>query len=311
MSELRQAIDQYLNLRRALGYKLHWHGTLLANFASFMDAQGATSITTELALRWATQPVGVQPVLWAHRLSVLRGFAQFHSVSDGTTEIPRPDLLQGRYERKPPYIYTHDEVQAILKAAGEIKSEMGLRARSYVTVLALLAVTGMRVGEVLGLDQDDVDLSKAAITIRNGKFGKSRLVPIHPSTRNALSDYAAYRDEALRHPRTTKFFRNEQGRALSKRALDAMFVSVSCRTGLRKPTDHRGPRLHDFRHRFAVNTLLSWYRAGLDVEQNLPVLSTYLGHVDVTDTYWYLSAVPELMSLVVEKLEADQGGANE
>jgi integrase len=311
MSEIRNAIDNYLGLRRALGYKLQRHAGLLEHFVSFMETQGAASITTELALRWATQPVGVQPGQWAQRLTVVRGFAQFHSASDPATEIPGLGLIRDKYERKHPYLYTPAEVQALLKAAGEIKSTMGLRARTCVTVLGLLVVTGMRVGELLGLDQDDVDLSGAVITIRESKFGKSRLVPLHPSTRIALADYAAFRNQALRHPRTTRFFRGEDGGTLSKWALRAMFIRISCQIGIRKPTDHRGPRLHDFRHRFAVNTLLTWYRAGVDVEQKLPVLSTYLGHVHVTDTYWYLSAVPELMCLVVEKLEADQGGTGE
>jgi len=311
MSGIRHAIGDYLNLRRALGYKLQLHGALLENFASYLEARGAATITTELALRWATQPVGVQPVHWARRLGVVRGFAQFLSASVPTTEVPPPDLLRDHFERKQPYIYTSDEVQALLKAAGDIKSRMGLRARTCVTALGLLVVTGIRVGELLGLDQDDVDLSGAILTIRESKFGKSRLVPIHPSTRAALADYAAFRDQALPHPRTTRFFRGEHGGTLSKWALRAMFVRVSCQVGIRKPTDHRGPRLHDFRHRFAVSTLLGWYRAGMDVEQKLPVLSTYLGHVHVTDTYWYLSAVPDLMSIVVERLEADQGGADE
>jgi integrase len=311
MSGIRQSIGDYLDLRRALGYKLQLHEALLDSFASYMEAHRTTSITTELVLRWATLPTEVQPVHWARRLSVVRGFAQFLSASVPTTEVPPPYLLRAHFERKPPYIYTSDEIQALLKAAEGLKSRMGLRARTCVTALGLLVVTGIRVGELLGLDQNDVDLSGAVLTIREGKFGKSRLVPIHPSTRDALAAYAAFRDQALPHPRTTKFFRGEHGGALSKWALRTMFVQASCQVGLRKPTDHRGPRLHDFRHRFAVSTLMAWYRAGMDVEQKLPVLSTYLGHVHVTDTYWYLSAVPDLMSIVVEKLEADRGEADE
>lgn len=311
MNEFRHAIEDYLALRRALGYKLKEHGALLHSFASFLEGQKAVSITMELAIQWATLPVGVHPAHWARRLSVLRGFAQFHSASDPATEIPRRDLLWNPNARGNPYLYTDDEIQALLKAAKEIKSRTGLRARTQTTALGLLVVTGMRVGELVGLDQCDVDLSKGIITIRLGKFGKSRLVPIHPSTQMALSEYVADRDKALPNPRTTKFFRSEHGGAFTHWSLRAEFVRLSCRIGIRQPTDHRGPRLHDLRHRFAVCTLLGWYRAGLDVEQELPKLSTYLGHVHVTDTYWYLSAVPELMSLVVQKLDGELGGSYE
>lgn len=307
MTSLHKAVEDYLAMRRALGFELRLPGGMLRDFASFLKSESASHVTTDRALRWATQPVGVQPAQWANRLSVIRQFARFMSASDPRTEIPPLGLLPYRYKRKLPYIYRDDEVRALLRAARRIPSETGLRAASYLTLIGLLAVTGLRINEALGLDDQDVDLAEGVLTIRRTKFGKSRLVPLHPTTMRALKRYVRVRDR-LRPPRPTDaFFVGEQGRRLTEWAVRYTFNRLSRQTGLRGATDRRGPRLHDFRHRLAVKTLIGWYRRGVDVERRLPVLSTYLGHGHVTDTYWYLTAVPELLRLAAERLEAHGG----
>lgn len=304
MSALRKAVDEYLALRRGLGFTLRGPGAWLEQFASFLEQQGASHITTQLALDWARQPATAQPAYWTRRLGVVRAFAHYRSASDPRTEVPPLGLLPHRFHRKPPYIYTDDEVSRLLTAAGQLPSTTGLRPRTYATLLGLLAVTGMRISELVALDRDDVDLTEAVLTIRRTKFGKSRLVPLHASTRRALRQYAGWRDRI--HPRssTASFFTGEHGKPLTAWTVRRTFVRLSRQVGLRGPSDRRGPRLHDLRHRFAAKTLLHWYRAKVDVERHLPELSTYLGHTHVTDTYWYLSAVPELLRLVVARLEA-------
>jgi integrase len=222
--------------------------------------------------------------------------------------VPALGLLPQRYHRKPPYLYSDDEIASLLKAAAQLPSQTGLRARTYSTLLGLLVATGMRISEVVGLDHDDVDLTGAVLTVRKTKFGKSRLVPVHASTKRALKQYAAQRDQLWSRPMTASFLVSEQGRRLTANVVEKTFVKLSRQVGLRGPSDRRGPRLHDLRHRFAVRTLLRWYRAGVDVQRRLPELSTYLGHVHVTDTYWYLSAVPELMGVVAARLEPRSGG---
>ena len=307
MSAIRQAVGQYLALRRALGFKLHLEGCWLEQFAAFLQRRRASHITAELALEWATM-AKAQPAHLTHRLSVVRGFAAFRAASDPRTEVPALGLLPHRYHRKPPYIYTDNEIAKLLLAAARLPSRTGLRPRTYATLLGLLVVTGMRIGEVVALDREDVDISGAVLTVRRGKFGKSRLVPVHATTRRALQRYADWRDRIQPKTRSASFLVGESGRRLVVNTIEQTFVRLSHQIGLRNPDDRTGPRLHDIRHRFAVNTMLRWYRAGVDVERHLPRLSTYLGHCHFTDTYWYLSAVPELMRLVVARLERQKAG---
>lgn len=302
MTSLHKAAEEYLAMRRALGFELRIPGSMLRDFVSFCDSQGASHITTDLAVRWATRPVGVQPVRWATRLSVARQFARFRSASDPKTEIPPLGLLPFRYQRKAPYIYRDDEVRQLLRAARRIPSKTGLRAASYSILVGLLAVTGLRISEALGLDDQDVDLGEGLLTIRRTKFGKSRIVPLHSSTTRALRRYLRTRDRVHPVRASDAFFVGEQGRRLTECTVRWTFNRLSRQVGLRKPTDRRGPRIHDFRHRLAVKTLIGWYRKGVDVERRLPVLSTFLGHGHVTDTYWYLTAVPELLHLAAERL---------
>jgi integrase/recombinase XerD len=297
---LREALDEYLTMRRALGFTLSEPSRLLHKFVSYAEQEGASFITTELALRWAMKP-GCEPSQWANRLSVVRRFARYMSASDMRTEVPPHGLLPYRSRRPQPYVYTDEEIAHLIRAAQRLPSPLGLRAATYSTVFGLLAVTGMRVSEPVGLDRDEVDLSRGILTIRRTKFGKSRIVPLHASTQEALRHYVKLRDQIW--PRTSSFFVSERGTRLTAWSVRKTFILLSRRIGLRGPADSHGPRLHDLRHRFAVHTMLRWYRQGIDVERHLPELSTYLGHVHVADTYWYISAVPELLQLATLRLE--------
>jgi integrase len=298
----REAVEEYIEMRRSLGFKLLEAKVGLINFASFLEQRGAAHISISLSMEWAQQDKSARPAEWARRLSFIRGFARHWSAHDSQTEIPPSGLLPHRPGRAHPYLYSDDEVRKLLHAARQLPSVRGLRGPTYNCLLGLLAVTGLRISETRNLCTDDVDLNQGILTIRGAKFGKSRLVPIHPSTCTVLSDYASQRDRFLaRRPDT--FFVSGRGTRLDGGEIRRTFYYLSRQIGLRGASDSHGPRLHDFRHRFAIETLVQWYRSGQDVERRLPILSTYLGHVHVADTYWYLTACPELMGLAVKRFE--------
>ena len=308
MSQLRQAVEEYLQLRRSLGFQLCGPGRLLHSFAAFAERENATHLTADLALRWAQQPAAAKPATWAVRLQTVRRFALWLSASEGRTEVPPAGLLRGRYERTRPYIYSDAEIVNLVRAAGQLPSPAGLKGRTLATIFGLLAVTGMRISEALALDREDVDLQEGILRIRRSKFGKSRLVAVHESTRTALADYADARDRVVPRPASAGFFLSERGSRVTEWASRYNFAKVSRQVGLRPAMEGwrhgHGPRLHDLRHRFAVCTLLNWYRASLDVEREIPKLATYLGHVHVNETYWYIEAVPELLELATRRLES-------
>jgi integrase len=306
---LCDALEEYLAVRRALGFKLRNAGGLLKGFVTYAEREGASSITTDLAMRWAMEQKKCEPAQWANRLGLVRRFARYVSALDAGTEIPPLGLLPHRFHRKPPYLYTDEEIAHLIAAAKKLRSRQGLRAATYATLFGLLAVTGMRMSEPLAFDRDDVDLTRGILIVRRTKFGKSRLIPVHASTWEALRRYRAIRDRIC--PRAPSFFVSERGKRLTSERVWWTFVQLSHQIGLRGPADRHGPRLHDLRHRFAVQTLLGWYRAGLNVEQHLPELSTYLGHAHVTDTYWYISAVPELLQLATLRLESKEESCDE
>ena len=233
----------------------------------------------------------------------MRGFARYRSATDSRTEIPPWGLLPHRPERARPYLYTDTEIQQLLEAALHLAPAGGLRAWTYHVLLGLLAVTGIRISEALGLTLEDVDVQAGVLTVRGTKFGKSRLVPLHASTQQVLAAYTLRRGDCLAGRHAVSFFVSRRGTRLDGATVRRTFYTLSRQIGLRGPSAHHGPRLHDFRHRFAVQTLVQWYRAGEEVGPRLPILSTYLGHVQVSDTYWYLTACPELMGLAVQRLE--------
>lgn len=303
MNSLGQAIQDYLALRRSLGFKLRDAGICLKKFAAFMEARGAQHITTTLALEWSTQSSSAQPATCAQRLCHVRGFARHHQASDPQTEIPPPELLPFHPQRARPYLYSDEDIARLLQGALDLPAAGGLRPWTYYCLLGLLSVAGLRIGEAIRLQATDVDLNADVLTVRGTKFGKSRLVPIHASTRTILEEYRLRRERLLAGRTASAFFITRYGHALDIGDIHRTFYRLSRQIGLRGETASQGPRLHDFRHRFAVQTLLRWYRSGEDVERRLPVLSTYLGHVHVADTYWYLSACPELMGLAVARLE--------
>lgn len=306
MKPLREAIQDYLALRRSLGYKLRDAGICLAKFADFLGERGATYVTTRLALEWVEQDQAAQPATRAQRLSYVRGFARHHIAADPRTEMPPPGLLPYRPRRARPYLYSQEQIEHLLRCALELAPVDGLRPLTYHCLLGLLSVTGMRVGEAIRLALDDVNLTEGLLTIRGTKFGKSRLVPIHPSTQEVLAQYRARRARCLAAA-SPFFFVTRRGHHLDIGDIHRTFYKLSQRVGLRAAGASHGPRLHDMRHRFAIETLLRWYRSGEDVERRLPVLSTYLGHVHVADTYWYISSCPELMGQAVARLEQRWG----
>jgi len=278
VKRLEQALNDYLCIRRGLGFQLQEEESRLRNFVAFVQAERASYITSQLALRWATRPAKAQPFTWTQRLGIIRRFAIWYSVIEPRTEIPPAGLLPHRYRRKPPYIYSDEEIQKLLRQTQQLSSPKGLRAHTYMILFGLLVATGMRVNEALTLDRPDVDLKLGILHIRRTKFGKSRYVPIHASTVVALKKYARRRDR-LFPASLVPFFISEKGHRITKWMAQCTFAKISQRVGLRASVKGfgRGPRLLDMRHRFAARTLINWYRAGLDVEQELPKLSTYLG----------------------------------
>jgi integrase/recombinase XerD len=308
MNPLSRHLEAYLALRRRLGFELRDVGYELHKFLRFAQRAKASFVTTKLALAWATQPTGCQPAQWATRLGMVRRFAQYLSAVDPRTEVPPQGLLPHRYHRKSPYFYSYREVTQLIRAAQKIPSPKGLRAATYATLFGLLAVTGMRLGEAIGLERRDVDLDQGLLKVRQAKFNKSRWVPIHLTTRDRLQQYRALRDKIFPHPQSPSFLLSEQGTRLTDGIVRHWFIRLSHQIGLRQPTDHRGPRIHDLRHRFVIETLRHWYRTDKDVEAHLPALTTYIGHGHVRDTYWYISATPALLQLATQRLERPQKG---
>jgi len=308
MKPLSRHLEEYLALRRRLGFELRDTGYELHKFLRFTQRAEASFVTTKLALEWATQPTGCQPAQWATRLSMVRRFAEYLSALDPRTEVPSKGLLPHRYHRKSPYFYSNREIAQLVQAARKIPSPKGLRGATYSTLLGLLAVTGMRLGEAIGLDRPDVDLEEGLLKVRQAKFKKSRWVPIHGTTRERLERYRALRDKIFPHPQSPSFLLSEQGTRLTGCIVRHWFIRLSRDIGLRQPTDHHGPRIHDLRHHFVIETLHHWYRANQDVEARLPELTTYIGHAHVRDTYWYISATPKLLQLATQRLERQQKG---
>ena len=276
-------------------------GRLLEGFVGFLEQAGAQRITTELALRWARQPSLAHPHRWRQRLSVARGFARHLATIDPASEVPSKDMLPGTRQRLAPHIYTDAEITALMTAARGLTPL--LRAARHETLIGLLAVTGMRPGEAIGLDRADVDLRHGVVHVRAGKQKKQREVPVHESTISALRDYARQRDARFPTPSTPAFFLGARGQRMRREELNRTFTVLLDETGLQGRGAHLRPRPHDLRHSLAVRTLIDWHHAGEDLDRRMPLLSTLLGHVDPASTYWYLEAVPELLELISRRLE--------
>jgi integrase/recombinase XerD len=303
VSALRAAAAEYLDMRRTLGFKLTTQGWHLMSFVSFCEERGADHVTADLAIEWATRTAkgSGDEVYQARRLDVVRIFARHLQALDPATEVPPGDVLSRRQGRVPPYLYSPQEVAALMSAASGLAP--ALRAATWRTLIGLLAVTGMRQGEACRLGRDDVDLQAGTIVIADSKFGKSRLVFLHPTAIVALRAYEQDRDQAFPEPQAATFFVNSLGRPLDEHNTQHTSAALITAAGIAAPPGRRAPRLHDLRHTFTVATMLDWYRDGGDVQARLPLLSTWLGHVDPKSTYWYQQAVPELLALAAGRLE--------
>ncbi len=303
MTTLLAHVEGYLKLRRALGFKLRHQGFMLPDFARFIARRGGR-ITSQLALAWATRDVGASPHWWATRLSMARSFAKFVYPRDPRTEIPPKDLLVvAARTRLIPYVFTDADIAALMRCA---RRAGGVRGATDAALLGLLFATGMRVGEAIGLDRDDVDLRRCLISVRGAKGGKTRQVPLHRTTARALAGYGRQRDRALPSPSSPAFFLSSVGQRVHHQNFHHRYRRFLDETGLAKQPTHR-PRLHDLRHTFIITTLVDWYRRGVDVETRLAALSTYVGHVSPSSTYWYLTATKDLLKQAARRLEREKG----
>ena len=301
MSPLHNSLTDYLRMRRALGYKLERAEKLLRQYLDHLDRLGEQRVTIENAVGWATLPAAASGHWWAFRMSVVRGFASYLHALDPAHEVPPDDLCPNRVHRAVPYLYSDKEIAALMTATSALR--FPLRQATYRVLIGLLSVTGMRVGEAIGLDTGDLDLRHGVLTVRQTKFGKTRELPVHVSTVNALRTYLRMRDRHRPAPVTDAVLISPAGTRLIYCNVHSTFRQLRSRAGLQARSAVCRPRIHDLRHTFAVRTLLEWYRAGVQVQARLPLLSTYLGHVRPKDTYWYLQAAPELLTLAAGRLE--------
>lgn len=304
MSRLRQRAESYVALRRGAGFQFAQPGKRLQEFAAHLDRLGSEFITVEAALAWAQEAPTARAA--SERLRVARQFAAWLAAEDPRTEVPPTGLLPRHGRRLAPYIYSDADVQALLAAARRLSGR--LRPDTYATLFGLLAATGMRVGEAVALDRDRFDPDEGVLEVRDGKDGRSRLVPLHATTIQALLRYARVRDRRFASPRSPGFFLSEAGTRPLRQNIHETFLRLATWAGLseRKP---RRPRIHDLRHSFAVHRVSEWHGQGLDVDKMMSILSTYLGHISPESTYWYLTATPELMALAAQRRDRLGGGA--
>lgn len=304
---IRARAEEYLAMRRALGFKLTTFGQKLDSFVDYLEAHDLNVISTEAALAWATAtPRSTDQVHWARRMMVARIFARHMAVLDPATEVPPADVLPHHYRRITPHLYSPEQLDALLRAADGLHPPS--RALTWRTFISLLAVTGLRTSEACRLDRGDLDFDDKLLTVRDGKYGKARQLPLHPSAVAALRDYLRKRDRLAGVLASPAVFVSGRGTRLDHQNIPRTFAGLVQVAGITVPAGQRRPRLHDFRHSLAVATLLDWYRDGGDVQARLPLLSTWLGHVDPKATYWYLTATPELLALAAERLEHAFGG---
>lgn len=301
---LGQALADYLRVRRALGFKLDRAEHLLAQFVAYLDDHNVQIPTVKDALGWATLPADANPRWWAHRLSMVRPFAAYLHALDERVEVPPPGLLRSGPRQTIPYLYAPADIAALIAAAATLPRP--LTAATYQTLIGLLAVTGMRVGEAIRLDRADLDLDAdhdGLLQVRDSKFGKSRLLPLHPTTVAALRSYLQVRDRLVPTPTSPALLLSTVGTRLRYNSVWRTFQRLLGQAHIAARSPSCTPRIHDLRHSFAVATMLDWYAHGDDVQALLPWLSTYLGHTDPKHTYWYLQAAPELLALAARRLD--------
>lgn len=304
---LHTRLSDYLSLRRSLGYKLVSDGKILNTFVCYLLQNEMEYITVENALTWAKKSTSKRPSRWGSRLSIVRGFASYLSALDQRTEIPPVGLLPSKHQRPTPFIFTREDINQLLHGARNKAKTPAMLKESLSCLYGLMSITGLRVSEALKLTDQDIDFVTGVVTVECSKFGKSRLVPLHQSTTTALQRYQSTRKRAC-GINTSHFFVNQYGKPISYDCVRyhfrkiVQFMDQPNQPG--KPT----PTLHDLRHYFAISTITQWYEAGEDVHAKLPILSTFLGHVEIRDTYWYISACPSLMLAAVQRLEREQGG---
>jgi integrase len=304
---LRQELADYLTLRRVLGYTLARPEKLLNQFLSYLEDAGVDVVTVRSALDWATLPgSNGASNWWGYRLSAVRGFATFLHGLDPVHEVPAAELFPQRSRRAVPYLYSDADIAALMTAADSLRTP--LRRSMFSTLIGLLAVTGMRVGEALALDRDDIDPAAGRLLVRHGKFGKTRELWLHPTTVQALKTYQRLRDRAAPPTDTSAFFVSTAGTRLLYCNVHWTFHRLVALSGLTQRSSWCRPRIHDLRHTFAVRSMLEAYADGEDGQTRLTLLSTWLGHVHPASTYWYLSASPELMALAGQRLEAHLAG---
>lgn len=300
MSTWSEELDRYLNIRRSLGYDLRTDERILRRFVTFAEAQGDNHISTDLFLRWQASRASVRRDTWARRLGIVRIFAQWLSGIDPEHEVPPQSLIPCRQRRPLPYIYSEEEIRRIVEAAAELPSKNGIRPLTCAALFGLIATTGLRVSEALSLDASDIDMETGVLTVREGKGGKERILPLSESVAAHLAAYAEERDRLLGY-RSKAFFVSDRGKRLTDCGARYNFAAVCQNIGLRPAQKYyrhgHGPRIHDLRHSFAVRTLINWYRTGKDPAREMIKLSTWLGHVNPANTYWYIEAVPELLEL--------------
>ena len=284
MSALARSAEDYLTIRRSVGYALQQEGRMLASFVDYLERRGATHVTIEAALAWATAPEQASSTWWAKRLAVVRGFAAHLKTIEEDTEVPPNGLLPSRTCRTTPYLFSPAQITALMAAARSLTSP--LRAATFETLIGLMAVTGLRTGEAMALDRADVDLDQGVLTIWRSKLGKSREVLLHESTTGALAEYAGRRDQLWPHAATPSFFLSGRGTRLNHTNTSTTFADLLDRASIAVAPGQRRPRLYDLRHSFAVATLVSWHADCADVQSRLPVLSTWMGHVKPATTYW-------------------------